>query len=645
MHLPPVRRRHSMPFGAEPLPNGRVRFRLWAPAARTVELCLADAPATPLPMQAEADGWFSLATGAAQVGSRYQFRIDGGQEVPDPASRFQPTDVHGPSAVVDPEAWKWSDGDWRGRPFEEAVFYELHIGSFTPEGNFQGAARKLEHLARLGVTATELMPIAEFPGRRDWGYDGAQLFAPESSYGSPDDFKRLVETAHSLGLMVFLDVVYNHFGPEGNYLHLYAPAFFTQQHQTPWGDALNFDGPDSFWVRQFFIHNALYWLEEFHLDGLRLDAVHAIVDHSTPDILEELANTAQTQLGAGRHIHLVLENDHNAAHYLTRNGSGRAKHYTAQWNDDVHHALHLLITGEARGYYHDYADAPIRHLGRSLTEGFAYQGEISAHRGGIPRGEPSHHLPPTAFVNFLQNHDQTGNRAFGQRLTELAAPDALKAATAVLLLAPAPPLLFMGQEWGCRKPFVFFCDFEPELAAKVAQGRREEFKQFPEFADPVARERIPDAAARASFESCRLDWETCLTPQGQAWLDFHRELLAIRRREILPSLAGLAQRMAQDPVGANLFAPAGPQEANKFAPTEGPSAEFQTFGERGLWAAWPLGNGARLVLLANLGSSPLYGIAWPAGRLLYALPAALADLPRSDALPAWSVLCWHQETA
>lgn len=604
-----------MPFGAETLADGRVRFRLWAPGARRVDLCLGDGTQESiLAMTAQDDGWFELVTGAASVGSRYLYRIDGKQRVPDPASRYQPEDVHGPSEVVDPQGWVWSDQNWTGRPWEEAVLYELHIGTFTPEGTFQAAARKLRHLVELGVTAVQLMPVAEFPGHRDWGYDGVTLFAPESSYGTPDDLKSFVQTAHALGLMVLLDVVYNHFGPEGNYLHLYAPSFFTEKHQTPWGAAINFE---SHWVRQFFIHNALYWLEEFHLDGLRLDAVHAIFDDSEPPILDELAKAVRLSLGTSRQVHLVLENDRNAAHLLERDDTGRISRYTAQWNDDIHHALHVLLTGETYGYYIDYADHPTRHLGRCLCEGFAYQGEASAYREGKARGEPSAHLPPKAFVGFLQNHDQIGNRAFGDRIVELAPVEAVRAATAVLLLAPSPPLLFMGQEWGSRQPFAFFCDFEPALAQRVTEGRRQEFARFPEFNDPASCERIPDPAALATFRQCVLDWAKADTEEGRLWLAFHRELLTVRHREIVPRLSGI----------------------------RGGTAGFETIGEHALLAQWRLGDGSYLHLAANLGATPSDRIERPPGRLLFATPKALKGGSLPATWPGWSVVWTMQEAS
>ncbi|PYX83975.1 MAG: malto-oligosyltrehalose trehalohydrolase, partial [Acidobacteria bacterium] len=396
----------------------------------------------------------------------------------------------------------WQDTKWLGRRWEEAVIYELHVGTFTPEGTFAAVEKRLPYLAELGVTAVELMPVADFPGSRNWGYDGVLPFAPDSRYGRPQDLKHLVQSAHRLGLMIFLDVVYNHFGPEGNYLHAYAPQFFTKRHHTPWGDAINFDGPDNRAVRDFFIENALYWLNEFNFDGLRLDAVHAIVDDSKPDILTELAGRARAQAGPGRHVHLVLENDDNAARYLRR--GDRPNYYDAQWNDDIHHSLHMIITGETDGYYADYAEAPVRHVGRCLTQGFDYQGELSKFRGGQKRGEPSRDLPLSAFVSFLQNHDQIGNRAFGQRLGSITDPRALRAAITVLLLAPSPPLLFMGEEFHAHTPFLFFCDFGGELAQAVTDGRRNEFARFARFSDPATRAQIPDPIAQETFERSKL---------------------------------------------------------------------------------------------------------------------------------------------
>jgi 1,4-alpha-glucan branching enzyme/maltooligosyltrehalose trehalohydrolase len=613
-----MQREHSMPFGAQLQADGRVRFSLWAPAASQVDLCLEQADGELIvPLQAQEDGWYRLITDQATAGSRYRYRIDNDMRVPDPASRLQADDVHGPSVVIDPKGWEWRDEDWRGRPWHEAVIYELHVGSFDREGDFAAVQRRLDHLVSLGVSALELMPVSDFPGARNWGYDGALLFAPETRYGDPDSLKALIQAAHTRGLMVFLDVVYNHFGPEGNYLHLYAPQFFTERHHTPWGAAINYDGPDSHWVREFFIHNALYWLEEFHFDGLRLDAVHAILDDSQPDILQALAQRAHERFGDGRRIHLVLENDDNAARYLDRGSDGTTpQHYVAQWNDDYHHSLHTLLTGEVTGYYQDYADDPLYLFGRCLNEGFAYQGEASAYRGGRLRGESSLQLPTAAFVDFLQNHDQVGNRAFGERLTRLCEPRAWRAALALLLLAPSPPLLFMGQEWASRQPFPFFCDFGADLAEKVAAGRRQEFARFPEFSDPAARERIPDPLAKATFNSALLDWQALKGAEAQQWLALHRELLGLRRDILIPRLAGVVR-------------------------TQRP---WTRLGARALDARWVLADGSRLVVLANLGSLELPGITRPQADLLYSThPPADGNDPQ-DSLPNWSVTWYLHHT-
>ena len=363
-----MKRLHKMPFGAECQEDGSVRFRLWAPAAHKVELSLEKANgANRVALKKLDEGWFELVTDAAKPGSLYRFRINGAQEVPDPASRFQPKDVHGPSEVVNPSAFEWRDQEWRGRPWQEAVVYELHVGTFTPSGTFRDVCDRLDYLVELGVTAIELMPLADFPGLRNWGYDGVFTFAPDSVYGRLEDLKQLIQSAHQRGLMVLLDVVYNHFGPEGNYLNLYAPQFFTDRHHTPWGKAINFDGPQSRVARDFFIQNALYWLKEYHFDGLRLDAVHTIVDESTPHILTELADTVRNSIDPLRHAHLVLENDFNQARYLRRAQDCRTRAYSAQWNDDIHHALHVILTGERDGYYSDYADQPLKHLERCLS--------------------------------------------------------------------------------------------------------------------------------------------------------------------------------------------------------------------------------------------------------------------------------------
>lgn len=576
---------HRMPFGAQRRRDGSVRFRLWAPAQPRVGLEIAPAPLAhagsgaasraPAPvvhaMRPAGGGWHELALDDPGSGALYRFRLTDGLAVPDPASRFNPRDVHGPSALTDPLAYDWRDASWCGRPWHEAAIYELHLGTFTAQGSFVAARERLDELATLGVTAIELMPVADFPGARNWGYDGVLPFAPDASYGTPDELKALVDRAHALGLMVLLDVVYNHFGPEGNYLHAYAPQFFDPSRRTPWGAAIDFDGPHSRVVRDFFVHNALYWIEEFHFDGLRLDAVHAIDDRSAPDIVEEIAQALHDGPGRRRQVHLVLENDRNEARRLAGAAGATGATASAQWNDDVHHALHVLLCGERDGYYADYGERPLQQLGRGLAEGFVHQGDASAFRGGALRGERSAHLPPQRFVNFLQSHDQVGNRAFGERLDGLADQELMPAALACVLLAPAVPMLFMGEEWAASTPFLFFCDFGPELAAAVARGRRGEFARFRAFRDPAARERIPDPNAPATFEASRLDrCERERSPHREREA-LVRELLGIRARRLAPRLAGMRR-----------------------------GGRFAVDGEL-LACRWTLGDGSTLVLHANFG--------------------------------------------
>ena len=608
-----MKRKHAMPFGAEPLSSGGVRFRLWAPGVETVSLQLDGDNEHPMP--AKGQGWFELSHPTAHAGSRYRFRLPDGLLVPDPVSRSNPDDVHGASEVFDPAAFDWSDDTWLGRQWEEAVIYELHIGCFTSAGDFNGVIERLGYLVELGVTALEIMPVADFPGRFNWGYDGVLLFAPDAAYGRPDDFKRLINAAHERGLMVLLDVVYNHFGPEGNYLHAYAKDFFNPRHATPWGAAINFDSENSRTVRDFFVHNVLYWLEEFHLDGLRLDAIHAICDDSSPDIIEEIAAAIRSGPGLQRHVHMVLENERNQARYLGRHfendTTGGPLQATAQWNDDIHHVFHVLATGETDGYYTDYADQPAGLLGRCLSEGFAYQGEASVFANGELRGEPSAHLPPAAFINFLQNHDQVGNRAFGERLSHLASSTAMEALTSVLLLSPQPPMLFMGEEFATTQPFLFFCDFGPELAHAVTEGRRREFSRFARFADPAVRESIPDPNAAATFKNCVLDWSAIERMPQRATLELHRQLLALRRQWIAPRLVGMGNG---DPQVALL-------------------------SERALAIHWCLGDGSLLSLHANLGETAIDVPAAPGTRLF---ATRNFDDTKLDArqLPAWSTI-WH----
>ena len=584
-----------MPFGAELQPDG-VAFRLWAPSRKGASVV---ADGTEHAMEPRPGGWFERTLRDARAGTRYAFAFpDDELRVPDPASRFQPDGVHGTSLVVDPRAYRWRETGWRGRPWHEIALYELHVGTFTPDGTYRAAIERLDDLAALGVTAIELMPLAQPAGARNWGYDGTLPFAPQHAYGSPGELKELVDAAHARGLSVLLDVVYNHFGPEGNYLQAFARPVFTERHHTPWGSAMNVDGDEAGTVRDLFVHNALYWLNEYRFDGLRLDAVHEILDDSPRPFLDELAARVHAGIEPGRHVHLVVENDANQARLLER--------FDAQWNDDAHHALHVLVTGERFGYYRDYADEPIRFLGRALAEGFAYQGETSLHRGGARRGEPSASFPATAFVDFLQNHDQIGNRAFGERIGALASAAAVRAATAVLLLAPAIPLLFMGEEWSASTPFFFFSDFGGELGRAVTEGRRREFAGWPGFEDAVAA-RIPDPQDPATMRASVLRWEERGVGAHAEMLALHRELLALRNTVLVPRLGN-----ATHGAGYEVLAPAA------------------------LRVGWRLGDGAGWTLVANLGDAPIRASYLAPGARVFALGDVAAQC-EGGMLDRWSV--------
>jgi len=552
-------------FGTTLIAPDRTRFRLWAPAQAAVSLEVEGMP--PLPMGRLADGWFETEARCG-TGARYLYRLQNGLAVPDPAARAQAVDVHGPSMVVDPNAYRWQMQNWRGRPWHEAVIYELHVGLL---GGFAGVARELARLSDLGITAIELMPIAAFPGSRNWGYDGVLPFAPAHSYGTPEELKALVDAAHARGLMIFLDVVYNHFGPDGNYLGVYAPEMFRSDIKTPWGPAIDFRRPQ---VRRFFTQNARYWLTEYRFDGLRLDAVHAI---SEPDWLDEMAEEVRNAVEPGRHVHLVLENDLNAAGHLARN-------FDAQWNDDGHHVLHVLLTGEHEGYYQDYADRPIERLARCLANGFIYQGEPSPHRNGKRRGSPSADLSPTAFVLFLQNHDQIGNRAFGERLTMLVDPSALEAAIALQLLCPQIPLIFMGEEEASRAPFLFFTDHNAELAHAVREGRRQEFASFSTFASTDRLACIPDPNSPDTFERSRSQPDAALAQTREG---LYQHLISLRHEEITPRLTNTRS------LGARIVGPAA------------------------VLARWRMGDGSTLTLASNL-ADDVANIGLQPGAMLFA---------------------------
>jgi malto-oligosyltrehalose trehalohydrolase len=497
--------------------------------------------------------------------------------------------------LIDHASYQWRARDWRGRPWHETVLIETHVGTYTREGTYRAMIDKLDHLVATGITALELLPLADFGGQRNWGYDGVLWYAPDHVYGRPNDLKALIDEAHLRGLMVFLDVVYNHFGPEGNYLGRYAPSFFTEA-QTPWGSAIDYRVSE---VRAFAIENALYWLSEYRFDGLRLDAVHAIAELGEVSVLHDLS-VAAGELAAttGRHIHLVLENDDNRANLLDPEQDPPRGKYRAQWNDDYHHAWHVFLTGEQQGYYGDYTRSPLDDVARALGSGFVYQGEASTHRGGQLRGEPSRELPPTAFVNFLQNHDQIGNRPFGDRLVSQADSRAMEAALAITLLAPTIPMLFMGEEWGSKAPFPFFCGFDGELADAVRAGRRKEYAwAYEKYGDEV-----PDPLAASTIQSALLDWNSCRDQAVKQRLLLVQRLLATRQREVVPRLAGA------------------------------------TFGdshaaENGLLAAsWRMGDGAVLRLEANLSSGAIVRRSEPTDSM------QIWGGEMGGLLPPWSVL-------
>jgi len=589
----------TVQFGPRIEPGGGVTFRLWAPQAQTVDVVIDERV---IPLEGRPEGWFRAFVPEARAGTRYRFRIDGDLLIPDPASSYQPEDVAGPSEVIDHDIFPWQSVPWRGRRWHETVCLELHVGTFTEAGTFRAVIERLNHVVAMGFTAIELMPVAEFPGRWNWGYDGVLMYAPDSAYGTPDDLRTLIDAAHARGLMVFLDVVYNHFGPEGNYLGVYAPTVFTADVQTPWGAAIDYALPQ---MRSFAIENALHWLEHYRFDGLRLDAVHAIARRGDPSVLETLSRA----VGAlsereNRFIHLVLENDDNSAALIDPRTDPPSGRYRAQWNDDYHHAFHVILTGERQGYYGDYADRPHAALARILSTGFAFQGEASPHRDGALRGEPSGHLPATAFVSFLQNHDQIGNRARGERLDVLAAPEAVEAALAITLLAPMPPMMFMGEEWGSRRPFPFFCNFSGDLAEAVRQGRRRE------FADAYAHEEdgaAPDPLSEATFRMAKLDWDARDQPGHRRRLDLVRELLELRARFITP-------RLDDTEHGHNRATHVG----------------------TAVVAQWQLAGG-RLVLVTNLGPEPARAPLAPAATAIWGDAA-------DDILTPWAVHWgWREE--
>ncbi len=541
-----------MKWGPERIEKDTWRFYLWAPDRDGIILEFKDGRICE--MERQSGGLFTCMT-KSDAGDGYRFRLDQDLVVPDPASRAQREGPHGWSVLHDPCSYTWRCSGWRGRPWHEAVIQEVHVGLL---GGFAGVASQLPELAQIGVTAIELMPVAAFGGSRGWGYDGVLPYAVHETYGTPDDLKSLVDKAHELGVMIFLDVVYNHFGPDGNYLHSYAEPFFDESRQTPWGPAIAFDKEP---VRRFFIDNAMMWLDEFRFDGLRFDAVHTI---GNAEFLDSMASDLRSKL-PDREVHLVLENEANDTDRL---GESR---FDAQWNDDFHNTLHVLLTGEREGYYAGFAENPTEKLARCLSEGFVYQGEVPPGPNAHPRGKPSNQLSSVRFVAFLQNHDQVGNRAMGERLTVLADPDKLRAATAILLLCPQIPLFFMGDESGSCSPFLFFTDFHDELADAVRKGRRKEFAHFAAFANPSARERIPDPNDATTFAAS----QPMPGPGADAWRSLYCRLLGLRHRHIVPFLPG----------------------------TRGIAADV--LGEGALSARWKLGDGSVLAMAFNLGDEPV----------------------------------------
>ena len=507
-------------LGSTPLPGGRCQFVVWAPSRQRVDLQLRQqGRLRSLPMERDALGYYHVIAEEVAAGATYFYRLDDSHERPDPASRYQPQGVHGPSEVVDLSGFHWTDGDWKGLPLEEHVFYELHVGTYTPEGTFAAIGAYLDKLADLGVTMIELMPIAQFPGRRNWGYDGVYPYAPQSTYGTPRDLQNLVNAAHSRGLAVALDVVYNHLGPEGNYLGEYGP-YFTEHYRTPWGAALNFDQAHSDEVRHFFVQNALYWLKEFHIDALRLDAVHSIFDGSAFPFLAELSTqVAALSQHLGRKIQLIAESDLNDAGVLRPVKDGGLG-MDAQWSDDFHHSVHSLLTGESQGYYADFGSTG--NLAGTLKNGWYYTGQYSRHRQRKHGNKPPD-LAAARFVVCSQNHDQVGNRATGDRLSTLVDFESLKLAAGVTVLSSFLPLLFMGEEYGEVAPFQYFTSHgDPNLADAVRKGREREFSSF-DWKGPV-----PDPQAESTFAASKLDHELAEDEPHRTLLRFYKALLAFR---------------------------------------------------------------------------------------------------------------------
>jgi maltooligosyltrehalose trehalohydrolase len=552
VHHADVMADRKLPVGAELKPDG-VSFRVWAPAAASVDVLLGPASVT---LDPEDEGYFSAIVSDAGAGTRYRFRLGGAETaLPDPASRFQPEGPHGPSEVVDPAAFDWTDERWAGVSIAGQVIYEMHVGTFTTDGTWAAAAGELPELARLGITVIELMPVAEFAGRFGWGYDGVDLFAPTHLYGGPDDFRRFVDRAHALGIGVILDVVYNHLGPDGNYLATFAPQYFSDRYDNEWGDAINFDGPGSGPVREFVTANAGYWIDEFHLDGLRVDATQQMFDASPEHVLAAIVRRVR-EAGGRRSTLVIAENEPQDTRLLRPPAQG-GYGLDGMWNDDFHHAACVAVTGRHEAYYSDYRGSA-QELVSAVKRGYLYQGQQSTWQGKR-RGSSTTGIEPARFVTYLQNHDQVANSARGARLHALTSPGRFRAITALLLLAPGTPMLFQGQEFAASTPFLFFADHKPELARNVRRGRAEFLDQFPSIATPEIRTRLADPAARETFAACVLD---CSERERHAELYvLHADLLHIRREDLVFRAQGAhgvdGAVLGPDAFVLRLFGPAG----------------------------------------------------------------------------------------
>jgi maltooligosyltrehalose trehalohydrolase len=502
---------------------------VWAPAASRVDVELTESGQL-LPLTSEGDGVWSSVIPRLPSGTLYRYRLNGELSRPDPYSRSQPSGVHGPSAVVDPDAFEWHDAGWHGVSIHGLVIYQCHVGTATPDGTFDSLIDELPRLQKLGVNAIEPLPVAEFPGGRNWGYDGVDLFAPAHVYGGPDALKRFVDAAHDHGLGVILDVVYNHLGPDGNYLRDFATEYFTDRYHTPWGAAINYAGPGSKWVRKLVLDNARYWLREFHVDGFRLDATHAIYDDSNPHLLAELTQAVRASLPAERQVVLIAETSENDVRYLKPVDAGGFG-FDGVWADDFHHSLRRYLAGDHEGYYADYAGT-LEEVAICIERGWLYEGQATPRTAfKTPRGTPARNCPPEQFVYAIQNHDQVGNRAFGERLHHQIDPDRYRAASTLLLFLPYTPMLFMGQEFGASAPFQFFTEHDPELGKLVTAGRRKEFQAFSAFANPATRERIPDPQAASTFLNSKLHVEEADAPPGSTLQTLYQRLLELRRTD------------------------------------------------------------------------------------------------------------------